>query len=56
VTIPEPFVLTNSMTMDNVHRKKCMHQLEEAKLQKEIDDELMLNRSFKGKEILFVQI
>ncbi len=37
------------MTMDNIHRKKCMHQLEEAKLQKEIDDELMLNRSFKGK-------
>jgi protein FAM161A len=49
VTKPEPFSLTNSMTMGNVHRKKCIHQLEEAKLQKEIDDELLLNRSFKGK-------
>jgi len=37
------------MTMDHIHRKKCIHQLEEAKLQKEIDDELMLSRSFKGK-------
>ena len=34
--------------MGHVHRKKCIHQLEEEKLQKEIDDELMLSRSFKG--------
>ncbi len=49
VTKPAPFSLTNSTTMGNVHRKKCMHQIEEAKLQKEIEDELLLNRSFKGK-------
>jgi hypothetical protein len=49
VTKPEPFSLTNSMTMGNVHRRKCMHQLSEAKLQKEIEDELLLSRSFKGK-------
>ncbi|CAF3168277.1 unnamed protein product [Rotaria sp. Silwood2] len=48
VTVPEPFSLTNSVTMDNVHRKKCMHEIEAAKLQKEVDDELMLNRSFKA--------
>jgi hypothetical protein len=48
ITIPEPFSLTNSMTMDNVHRRKCMHDMEAAKLQKEVDDELNLGRSFKG--------
>jgi hypothetical protein len=35
--------------MDNVHRRKCMHDIEAAKLQKEIDEELTLSRSFKGK-------
>lgn len=36
--------------MGHVHRKNCVHQLEEAKLQKEIDEELMLSRSFKGND------
>ena len=49
VTVPEPFALTNSVTMDNIHRRKCMHDIETAKLKKEVDDELLLNRSFKGK-------
>ena len=49
VTRPQPFSLTNSTTMGHVHRKNCIHQTEEAKLQKEIEDELMLSRSFKGK-------
>jgi hypothetical protein len=49
VTKPQPFCLTNSVTMNNIHRKKCTHQIQEEKIQKEIDDELMLNRSFKGK-------
>ena len=48
VTKPQRFSLTNSTTMGNVHRKKCMHQIEEEKLQREIEDELLLNRSFKG--------
>jgi hypothetical protein len=48
VTIPEPFSLTNSMSVDNVHRRKCMHEIEAAKIQKEVDDELLLSRSFKG--------
>ncbi|CAF1349340.1 unnamed protein product [Rotaria sp. Silwood1] len=51
VTVPEPFSLTNSVTMDNVHRRKCMHEIEAAKLQKEVDDELMLNRSFKANPV-----
>ena len=49
VKVPHPFALTNSVTMHNTHRKKCMHDIEAAKLQKEVDDELLLNRSFKGK-------
>ena len=32
VTKPQPFSLTNSMTMGNVHRKKCMHQIEEGEI------------------------
>lgn len=53
VTVPEPFALTNSITMDNVHRRKCMHEIEAAKIQKEVDDELMISRSFKGKCCFF---
>ena len=52
VTVPEPFSLTNSTTMDNVHRRKCMHEIEEAKLQKEVEDELRLSRPFKGKYLV----
>jgi hypothetical protein len=48
VTVPEPFPLTNSMSVDNIHRRKCMHEMEAAKIQKEVDDELLLTRSFKG--------
>ncbi|UJR29015.1 hypothetical protein I4U23_010233 [Adineta vaga] len=48
VTKPEPFALTNSMSVDNIHRRKCMHEIEAAKLQKEVEDELVLNRSFKA--------
>lgn len=49
VTKPQPFCLTNSSKMDKIHRTKCVHQLQEEKIQKEIEDEMMLNRSFKGK-------
>ncbi len=48
ITIPEPFPLTNSMNMDSVHRRKCMQEIEAGKLQKEVDEELNLRRSFKG--------
>ncbi|CAF1026654.1 unnamed protein product [Rotaria sordida] len=52
VTVPEPFSLTNSVAMDNVHRRKCMHEIQAAKLQKEVDDELILNRqSFKANPV-----
>ncbi|CAF3173381.1 unnamed protein product [Rotaria socialis] len=51
VTVPEPFSLTNSVTMDNVHRRKCKHEIEAAKIQKEVEDELMLNRSFKANPV-----
>ena len=30
------------MNMDNSHRKKCMHDIEAAKLQKEVDENLCL--------------
>ena len=49
ITVPEPFSLTNSMNMDSVHRRKCMYEIEAAKLQKEVDDEVHLSYSFKGK-------
>ncbi|CAF1143498.1 unnamed protein product [Rotaria sordida] len=49
ITIPAPFALTNSMNMDNIHRRKCMQEVEAAKLQKEVDEELNLRRSFKAK-------
>jgi hypothetical protein len=48
ITVPEPFSLTNSMNMDSVHRRKCMYEMEAAKLQKELDEELHLGYSFKG--------
>ncbi|CAF0730762.1 unnamed protein product [Adineta steineri] len=51
VTVPEPFCLTNSMSVDNIHRRKCMHEIEAAKIQKEVDDELLLNRSFKANPV-----
>ncbi|CAF3257260.1 unnamed protein product [Rotaria socialis] len=51
ITIPAPFALTNSMTMDSVHRKRCMHDIEAAKLQKEVDEELNLRRSFKANTV-----
>lgn len=35
--------------MGHLHRKKCAHSIEAAKLQKEVDEELVLNRPFKGK-------
>ena len=54
VTVPEPFPLTNSMSVDNIHRRKCMHEIEAAKIQKEVDDELLLSRSFKGNPLVFV--
>ena len=40
ITIPEPFSLTNSMNMDSVHRRKCMQEIEAAKLQKQVEEEL----------------
>ena len=36
------------MNIDSVHRRKCMHEIEAAKLQKEVDEELSLGRPFKG--------
>ena len=47
-TIPEPFSLTNSTNFDSVHRRKCMHDIEVAKLQKEVDEELHCRPLFKG--------
>ena len=35
--------------MGHVHRRKCAHSIEAAKLQKEVDEELVLNRPFKGR-------
>lgn len=49
VTVPEPFALTKSSVMRNVHRRKCMHELQESKIKKEIDEELAMKRQFKGK-------
>jgi hypothetical protein len=49
ITVPEPFSLTNSMDMDNVHRRKCLYDIEAAKLQKEVEEEMHLGYSFKGK-------
>lgn len=37
------------MNMDNIHRKRCMQDIEAAKLQKEVEEELNLRQSFKGK-------
>ncbi|CAF3487652.1 unnamed protein product [Rotaria sp. Silwood1] len=51
ITIPEPFALTNSMNMDNIHRTKCMHEIEAAKLRKEVDEELNLRRSVKANTV-----
>ncbi|CAF0894447.1 unnamed protein product [Didymodactylos carnosus] len=51
VTVPEPFNITNSMTIDNVHRRKCMHEIEADKIQKEVDDEIILSRSFKANPV-----
>ncbi|CAF2942374.1 unnamed protein product [Rotaria sp. Silwood2] len=51
ITIPAPFALTNSMNMDNIHRRKCMNEIEAAKLQKEVDEELNLRRSFKANDV-----
>jgi protein FAM161A len=51
ITIPEPFSLTNSMNMDSVHRRKCMHEIEAAKLQKEVDEELSMGRPFKAQPV-----
>ena len=48
ITIPAPFALTNSMNVDSVHRRKCMREFEAAKLQKQIDEELIAYRPFKG--------
>lgn len=48
VTKPQPFALTNATKLRNTHRKKCMHDAEAAKLKKEVEDELVLNKSFKG--------
>lgn len=51
VTKPQPFCLTNSTKMHKIHHKSCVHQLQEEKMQKEIDDEMMLNRSFKANPV-----
>ncbi|CAF0795008.1 unnamed protein product [Adineta ricciae] len=51
ITVPEPFSLTNSMNMDSVHRRKCMYEIEAAKLQKEVDDEVHLSYSFKANTV-----
>ncbi|UJR20636.1 hypothetical protein I4U23_023761 [Adineta vaga] len=51
ITVPEPFSLTNSINMDNIHRKKCMYEIEAAKLQKEVEDEMHLSYSFKAKSV-----
>ena len=48
ITVPEPFSLTNSMNMDNIHRRKCMPEIEAAKLKKEVEEELSLRHPFKG--------
>lgn len=48
ITVPEPFPLTDSINVDNVHRRKCMYDILAAKLQKEVDEELNLSYSFKG--------
>jgi hypothetical protein len=52
VTVPEPFRLSNSTTQKNIHRRKCMHEIEATKLQKEADEELTLTRTFKGKSLV----
>ena len=48
ITVPEPFSLTNNMNMDNVHRRKCMPEIELSKLKKEVEEELSLRHLFKG--------
>ncbi|CAF1114024.1 unnamed protein product [Adineta steineri] len=50
-TVPEPFSLTNSMNMDSVHRRKCMYEIEAAKLQKEVDEDINLAYSFKANPV-----
>ncbi|CAF0859584.1 unnamed protein product [Didymodactylos carnosus] len=50
-TVPEPFNLTNSMAIDNIHRRKCMHEIEVDKIQKEVDDEINLGRSFRANPV-----
>lgn len=49
ITIPEPFPLTNSMNIDNVHRHKCMQDIEAAKLRQAVEEEINLRHSFRGK-------
>lgn len=56
VTIPEPFALTSSTTMDNIHRRKCVHQAEAEKLQKEVEEELTVHRSFKGEFLAVLEL
>ena len=48
ITVPEPFSLSTSANFDRVHRR-CMCEIEAAKLKKEIDEELHMHHVFRGK-------
>lgn len=51
ITVPEPFALTNSMDMENIHRRTCIPKFEAAKLRKAVEEELSVHHSFKGNSL-----
>ena len=51
ITVPEPFALTNSMDMENIHRRTCIPEIEAAKLKKAVEEELTIHHPFKGNSL-----